>query len=248
MKTISKFSQFATVLLLLSTSLIAQFDDVYYDPDRQSEKSTRSLPKENYSDDQNTSTDSKSYNNQEYGYDDEYSEDYDYYYTSRIKRFHQGRTNFDYYDPYFVDVYHYDPFSAFLWGTDIYAINNSYSDYWRWRRWNRHNRWNAYTYWNHWDWCYGMSPYTMSYRYYYQPYDPWCYYGGYNSYGFNNYYYGNNYNNHHGGYNGGYYGDNNREYGSNNPKGTYYGSRQHGVTQTSKMGLSSIEVQDSHLQ
>jgi len=62
MKTVQKFISFLTLLLVTSSMLSAQFDDVYYDPDRQTEKTTK------YSEDNsNNSTTTKSIDN--YNYD-----------------------------------------------------------------------------------------------------------------------------------------------------------------------------------
>lgn len=244
MKTVQKFFTYLTLMLLTSSMLSAQFDDVYYDPDRQTEKTTK------YSEDNsNNSTTTKSIDNynydnrddQSYSFDNDGYDDYDYYYSSRIRRFNGHHNGFGYYDPYYVDINQYDYVDALFWGVDIYSFNNPYNDYWRWRSWNRYNRWQAYTYWNHWDWCYGNSPYTMSYRYYQQPYFSWGYYGG-------NYYYGNGY--YGNGYCGNYYSNNyynnngwrerDRDY-SNNPKGTHYGSRHNGFSQTSNNGPSKVK-------
>ena len=50
MKTVQKFFTYLTLMLLTSSMLSAQFDDVYYDPDRQTEKTTK------YSEDNSNNT------------------------------------------------------------------------------------------------------------------------------------------------------------------------------------------------
>ena len=210
--------------LVLSLPAMAQFDDVYYDPDDYD--SYNSSTTTYYEDD----TYDENYNDSYY--DDEsysYYDDYDYYYTSRIRRFHRPYTGFGFYSPAYVDLYYYDPF-AFnynYWypGTSIYiSFGNS------WGRWNRWNNWGYY------------SPFYRPYAYnsWYRPFygNGWYdygYYGG-NFYTYNNYYYGgycptpvgNVYNP--GG--GSYYGNHN---------GYTYGPRTTGTTKSSPRGLSEVK-------
>jgi hypothetical protein len=84
----------------------------------------------------------------------------------------------DYYDPFFVDLYHYDPY--YLPGASIYTYGCN--DYWAYRRWQR---WNAYNAWNPWNPYagYGYGP-SWSVSFGYGAYNPW-----HNPYVWNNYYY-----------------------------------------------------------
>lgn len=208
----------AVVAALFFASPAFSQDDLNYDPDANS----------SVSDDDGGTTKTYSstdnYDDENYEYDEE---DYDYEYSSRIKRFHRRTVVYDYYDPFFTDLYFYDPF--FAPGASIYV--GGYNDYYRWRRWNRWHRYNAWgwndPFWgcgyNSWGWnrgwgwgnSWGYNPYVYN-NFYYDPYWTW---NGYNPYHChsnvwqnNNYYY----NNSNGGGNGGY-----------QPQ-TYYGPRRGG--------------------
>ena len=127
-----------------------------------------------------------------------YSDPTDYYYSSSLRRFSDSYYGWDYYDPYYTDMYFYtgNPYSwgmSMGWGYPGWRMRFSY----------------GYPYGGY----YG-SYYGMGYGGYY---DPWCswgygggYYGGYygGSYwsGYNHGYYN--------GYHNGYYG--NDHYGSAN--------------------------------
>lgn len=204
-----------------ATNATAQ-DDLYYDPSTDA-NTTAPTYSNDYTEENNVT---RRYDDDAYYEDDDYA----YEYSSRIRRFHRPARVVDYYDPFFVDMYYYDPF--YSPGASIYVYN--YNDYWsyrRWRRMNRWNSWNAYNYgygfgWNSWGWnsCYsGYSPYYnpwVANNYYYDPY--WThngynpYYGNYGNYGNNwvnnNYYYNNGSNGSDGGY---------------SPQ-TYTGTRRHG--------------------
>ncbi len=220
---VSLWSLVALLTAAFHLPICAQ-DDLYYDPDRD----MRSRPTQR----QDESLVTRRYEDTESGYDDEYydyEDDYAYEYASRIRRFHRPVTVVDYYDPFFVDLYFYDPF--FLPGASIYTWGNN--DYWTWRRWNRWNRfnnwgwnnpyagwgWNSWNYgpgwggnwgWNSWNaW---NNTYVFN-NYYYDPYWTW---NGCNPY------YGNNWNGHH---------FNNNTGGNNGytPR-TYTGVRRGGTT------------------
>jgi hypothetical protein len=213
----------AIFLAMISQGIQAQFDDIYYDPNRD-QSATEKI-------NTNTNTKEETYNQPEnegriasdsYAYDDESAswEEQDYYYASRIKRFHRPYYGFDYYNSCYVDNFYYDPFDfdPFFYNRDIYVSSIGYNDYYRWRRWNS---WNRYSYWNQWDVCFGYAPFTFNYSYAYWPYS--------------NYYYNNNwsgYNSYHNGYNNGNWNNGN----DNHPNGTHYGSRRFGLNNTSKRG------------
>lgn len=226
----------AIFLAFISQGIQAQFDDIYYDPDRiESSNKIDRQPAPHDLDESNNSNNLYSNSNEaDYGFDDEYTDwnDQDYYYTSRIKRFHRPYRGFDYYHGCYVDNYFYDPFEFDPWNydRDIYMSSYGYNDYYRWRSWN-HRPWNSFTYWNHWDWCMGWSSYPLTYSYSYWSNN--CH-SGYNNnyYGYNNYN-NNYYNNNHYGRGNNYWNNNNNNNSSND---TYYGSRKFGLTNTSKRG------------
>lgn len=200
-------------------------DDLYYDPATDATYRPPADP-DNYPREESKITKR---------YDDEYYEedDYAYEYSSRIRRFHRPAQVVDYYDPYFVDMWMYDPF--YSPGTTIYV--GGYNDFWRWRRWQRWNRWNAWSmydpYWgagfNNWGWSFSIgrpwgwntwhNPYVWN-NYFYDPYWVWNGYNPYycpNNVWVNNNYYWNN--------TGGY----NNNNGGHSPK-TYTGVRRGGTT------------------
>ncbi|MFN8280545.1 MAG: hypothetical protein U0V49_09705 [Saprospiraceae bacterium] len=235
----------AFILVLGHQSVKAQYDDVYYDPGKVYNKNEDTPPVS----EPTYSYSSKNYNPQydqsETGYDTtEYDdatlndEDYDYYYSSRIRRFHHNYYAPDFYDPFYADAFYYDPYYDPYMVRDIYAYSGGYRDYWYYRRW--HNWYTFHpSYWNSWNWYYGYNPFgpvwtfnnfynPWYYNYYSGWYDPWYGYG-YGWGGRCGWYDRSRY----GWYN---YGNHNGHYASNNPKGTYYGSRRGGLTHTSKYG------------
>ncbi|MEQ1745087.1 MAG: hypothetical protein ABMA02_06670 [Saprospiraceae bacterium] len=209
MKSLIEMLAFAVAILFV---LPAQAqDDLYYDP------STDGTTRPQNNSDNYPREDSKITQR----YDDEYydeEDDYAYEYSSRIRRFHRPARVVDYYDPFFVDMWMYDPF--YSPGTTIYL--GGYNDFGRWRRWQRWNRWNSWSlynpYWgggfnnwgwnvsfgNPWGWNTWGNPYVWN-NYYYDPYWVWNGYNPYycpqNVWANNNYYWNNN----NGGYNDGGY-------------------------------------------
>jgi uncharacterized membrane protein YgcG len=206
--------------------LFAQ-DDLYYDP--ATDRPAPAVVQEDYS---TTGPDQVTRRHRDpdeyYGEDDD---EYAYEYSSRIRRFHRPVRVVEYYDPFFTDLWFYDPY--YLPGASIYTYG--FNDYWSWRRWNRWNAgwgwnagWNSWG-WNSWGWnrpgwnSWGWnSPWNTPFvvnNYYYDPYWTW---NGWNPYCpnvVNNYYYNNN---------GNYWNNNNN--GNNNgytPR-TYTGTRRHG--------------------
>jgi hypothetical protein len=232
-------NRFFFSLMLIASFLFAgftasaQFDDLYYDPDEDEpyyqydyETSGGELEDEYY------------YDDEAYDYDNfDFYDDYDYYYSSRIKRFHRGCSVFDYYDPFYTDMYYYDPFYYNRYYSPGVSIYVNFGSPWRsYRNWYRPNYYSHYYYssWN--------NPWLYDPWYYGGYYDPWHYSGwGYNNYYYTNYYgggyygYNNYYNN--------YYNNNNYYYGNKNKygKGSEYGSRYGGSTVSSKRG----KVRDS---
>ncbi len=198
-------------------------DDLYYDP--ATDASAAPVYENSNREDSKVT--------KQYREDDYYDEDeYAYEYSSRIRRFHRTTQVIDYYDPYFVDMWNYDPF--YLPGASIYV--GGYNDYWTWRRWNRWRSWNSWSFYDPYggfgfnSWGYGWNrpwggyynawnnPYVYN-NYYYDPYWTW---NGYNPYYCSNNAWGNN----------GYYYENNG--GGNNNGGytpkTYTGARRGGTT------------------
>ena len=202
-----KWIFFATFMSLMSLTAKAQFDDVYYDPARDSRPATtttrpqtqqqpydsnrtQSNPDDNYVDNGSSNT-----GGDYYEYDDEYD---DYAYSTRIRRFHRPLQGFDYYNNSYVDYGYYDPnyYDRFFMRPNVtIVLGNSY-----WNRYNRYNRWNNSIWFNrYWDdWCYTgygfYNPYSFN-----NFYSPFGYSSYYSPYGFNSY---NNWNDPY--YNGGW--------------------------------------------
>lgn len=203
------WSLLTAVVVMLNVPAQAQ-DDLYYDPATDGSYN-QPVNEENYREDSKVT--------RQYRDDDEYYEDeYAYEYSSRIRRFHRPVQVIDYYDPFFVDMWFYDPF--YMPGATIYIGNSWANDYWRWRRWNRWNRWNSWAFydpyggygfnswgwgWNRpWGWGGGWNnPYVYN-NYYYDPYWTWNGYNPYycpgNAWVNNNYYWNNTGGNTGGGY------------------------------------------------
>ena len=138
MKNISNSFLVAVFLAFVSQGIQAQFDDIYYDPNKIREKE-RIRYEEPVKVEEETTPAEFSRDD----YDDDFGEweDQDYYYSSRIKRFHRPYRGFDYYDPIYVSYYVYDPFAFDPWyyDRDIYMMGYGYRDYYRWRHWHKHH-------------------------------------------------------------------------------------------------------------
>lgn len=167
-------------LVVTGSSLYAQqqYDDLYYNPDKD-----RTFI-DNYQADKQASNKTYNYQQQESNYDDDntaYYDDYDYYYSSRIRRFQRPYYGFNFFDPVYVDMSYYDPFYApgatVLIYDDVFAFNSWY----RFNRWNNlgWNRWNAGIGWNSW----GYNPYSWNSGWGWNSwnYNPYSY--GFNSFG-----------------------------------------------------------------
>lgn len=230
------------VIGMLSFQAAAQFDDLYYKPGSATTVRTTS----------NTSSGS-GFGNNSSGYDSQYFdydayEDQDFQYSSRIRRFQRPNPGFGFYDPFFVDVFYYDPF--FMGAGDIYAYNAFYNP---WNRWNRFNRWNR------WGGGWGMNPWMSPY--FGSPsmviinnygwgggwnagfgggfgfYDPWCPGFGWNGFGyggFNNGWGGGFNNGWGGGWNNGWGGGWNNNIVDNGSGGRVYGPRRSGAVSTTE--------------
>ncbi len=236
-----KLKLFLATLLITNFSLVinAQFDDLYYDPNKDAALSTSSSGQ--YTDNSNAT--SSDFDDQSYDYYDEiddndyYNSDYDdYQYSTRMRRFGRPSACITYYSPIWGfgwrDPYYNPYYDNYFYGNNaaVVVIGNS----WGWNRWNRWNSWNNYG-WNNWGWNNN-----------YCGYNDWGWNNGWgngwgNNYCVNNYY---GYNNHHGnwnnggwnngGWNNGNNGNNNG--GNNNGHGTYYGSRKSGSSIASTKG------------
>lgn len=195
-------------------------DDLYYNPS--TDASTQTINDGDYREENNLT---RRYEDDDEAYYYEDDDDYAYEYSSRIRRFHRPSYSVDYYDPFFVDLYNYDPF--YSPGTTIYVYN--YNDYWNWRRWRRWNRWNSWNAWNSWGWgagwnSWGWNSCYAGYQPWYNPwavnnfyYDPYWTWNGYNPY-HNNAWVSNHY----------YYNNNNNQGGGGYQPQTYTGVRRHG--------------------
>ena len=83
----------------LSTGLLGQYDDVYFNPDTDYTYNTYENKASDYTPME------VNYDNPAYAYNDPY----DFYYTSRIQRFYRPGNNFGFYSPAYVDLNYYDP-------------------------------------------------------------------------------------------------------------------------------------------
>ena len=152
---------YAFLSLIAATVSSAQVsDDVYFDPSKDRPQAQRQVAGR----DKYTAEEPNSYRDDQngYGYEDDYDyyNDYDYYYTSRIRRFHRPYYGFNFFDPVYVDAWHYDPFLAP--GVTVLIYDDFYSNraFSRWNRWNRWNAWGpglnagislGFNRWNAWD-------------------------------------------------------------------------------------------------
>ncbi|MCU0348501.1 MAG: hypothetical protein MUC59_16300, partial [Saprospiraceae bacterium] len=102
------FALVAFFALGLASTSQAQYDDVYYDPDKDSDSYYSSSSSNSDSYTSSRDNDNNDFDDDEYEYYDEY-EDHDFYYTSRIRRFNRPYYGFGYFDPVYVDLAYYDP-------------------------------------------------------------------------------------------------------------------------------------------
>lgn len=169
---VTNFSALLIPVLLLAVTATsnAQFDDVYFDPSKDAPQQsarnfrpTRSEAPVQNSASPNAASGNYNYDDSVYGFGEEspetsaVEEEYDFYYTSRIRRFNSPYYGFDYFDPIYVDANYYDPYLNPGATVLIYDNFNSFSAYNSWRRWNRWNRFDNFSTW-------GLTPYTPFYN------------------------------------------------------------------------------------
>lgn len=247
MKLLMKLSMLLVLLGVSATVALAQYDDVYYDPERNSNRT--------YTERRQIQPKTTPAQVEQYGYDENYDdEEYDYYYTSRIRRFHRPYTGFGYFDPIYVDAYYYDPYAR-LGGNTVLIYDDPFGYYGynrlsRWNRWNgwayggwnRYNRWNSWNSWGAYDPFWGWNSPGLSFGLGYgYGWNSWNRWNSWNSWGFggpywassslfytptwgNNYYYTNN----------NYY-NNNRD----NNRNIYYGPRTGGGAVGTQPGIDN---------
>lgn len=140
---------FVITALLLPFFLSAQFDDIYFNP------TNDKIEKYDYT------------NN--YLYDN-----YDYYYTSRIRRFHTPIIGFDYFNPFYSNIWLYDPFyfnfiptNRFFIGTNNFWFRNYYFN--NWHYWDNRFYFDGFnSFWNNWYYG-GFNPYFYPNNLWYRP-------------------------------------------------------------------------------
>ena len=217
-------------------SLKAQFDDLYYDPDRDRQVSNNSefVEEDGY------------YDVDEYNYEDDYYYD-DYDYATRINRFRRAGRALDYFSMAYMmnswNAWGYDPFyDPFIMGSPGLAININIGNNWGWNRWNNFgwNRWRPWgstwaVGWNNWGWnSWGFNRWN---RWNNWGWNSWC-----PTWGFGNNFYANNVFVGNGWAGNGWAGNRAWNNGWNrydrvtNPNGVYYGSRRSGSATTSVNG------------
>jgi hypothetical protein len=178
MKKIMK-SNLAALLVLMPLLVMAQFDDLYFDP---STDAVYSAVSSRHSDIPATPSYRETLPAYEDSYDDySYWDEQDYFFTSRVRRFHNPVGGFGYYDPIYSDMGFYDPWM--MPGTSIYMATGGFNDYWHWRRMNRMRMHTGFVMWNSWSpWGFRpmMDPWMFSPWGAYRVYDPWFnpYWGG----------------------------------------------------------------------
>jgi hypothetical protein len=140
---------------------IAQWDDLYYDPDRRTTTTTTVSPTQNQGQDLSFGDEYRNYDDEAY----DYMSEYDFYYSSRIRRFHRPNRSFDFYDPFFVDMVYFGYYTP---GMTIY-MGPSYYRPWR----PRPHHFGPHFY----------DPFFNPYAFH-RPYRPFRPYGSYYSFGF----------------------------------------------------------------
>ena len=94
--------------------------------------------------------------------------DYDYYYSSRIRRFSNPYSSWNYYDPFYTDMFHYN-YNPAYWGMSIYQGSYfspyfgfsyspwSYGGYYPYSSWRHYDPWYSPFYHNSYYRGYGMG-------------------------------------------------------------------------------------------
>ncbi|WP_373549495.1 hypothetical protein [Haliscomenobacter sp.] len=158
MKLLLKLSMLLLLFGVSATAALAQYDDVYYDPER---NNNRTYTERRQVQPKTTPAQTEEYVDENYD-----EEEYDYYYTSRIRRFHRPYAGFNYFDPVYVDAYYYDAFARP--GVAVLIYDDPFG-YYGFNRMSRFNRWNGWAYggwnrfnrmnsWNSWG---NYDPYCM---------------------------------------------------------------------------------------
>ncbi len=223
-----------SLVLIFSSNIKAQFDDLYFDANRDFlwQKINSDIQiQENNTPISNFSNNTESSD----GY-----EDYDYSYSHRIRRFHNNGSvsRYNSFDTWFIN-YDYDPFFDFSPGINIWVSSPfNYYDPWlytrSWRRSSFYNPWVVNSCFNNWGW--NSWPY----------YQPFWGYSGWHSPSWHTYaYYPNNWNyyphswhnwNHHGGWFGGHPGSGGSGNNNLDNNSKYFGSRKGGSLTSSTKG------------
>jgi hypothetical protein len=207
MKTLSII--FSSMLSLVALNANAQYDDVYYDPDRHTTNTNTTTntqeqqPAMNYDGAQPTySTTETDANGNTYitnNYYDENDDYNDYFYSSRLRRFYNpSPMGLNFWDPWFTNYYFYD-MNPLGWNSNIFFSTNMFNwNSWGGNGWNNGwgNNWN-----NGWGNSWGsyspcFSPFYDPYIWHYQNYHAGMWNNGWNN-GWNNMNcgWGNNWNN-----------------------------------------------------
>lgn len=109
---------------------------------------------------------------------------YDYMFASRIRRFHRNPHRWGYYDPFFTNMFWYNP-NPFFFGNSIYNTYNFWNPYspWGWGAPGLNFGWNSWTGWNvGWGWNPGWgwnnnfyNPWAWNQNPFFSPwhYNPW---------------------------------------------------------------------------
>jgi hypothetical protein len=132
-------------LFVFNGAVQAQFDDIYFNP---SEKKASS---KGISKSQQIQEDVYAYEEDDYAIEEDLS-DYDYYYTARIRRFHRPLRGFNYFDPFYSDMWFYDPGMMMTMAPGVSLL--IHTNPWSFNRFNRFSPWNSwdpfFNPWNSW--------------------------------------------------------------------------------------------------
>lgn len=140
-----------SIFSLVFVSAFAQYDDIYFDPSQ--DKPAQAVAVSYAGPDQQYEENIEGYYDTDYqeGYDD-----YDYYYTARIRRFHRPMYGFNYFDPFYADMWYYDPSMVMMSpGVTLLIHNNPWS----------YNRFRRMNYWNYRSWMNSPSLFWNDYGY-----------------------------------------------------------------------------------
>jgi len=133
-------------LFVLNSTIQAQFDDIYFNPSEKKASSKGNLKSQQAGDEE-----VYAFEEEDYAIEEDLS-DYDYYYTARIRRFHRPLRGFNYFDPFYADMWYYDPGMMMVMapGASFLLHSNpwSFNGFNRWSPWNSwgvfNNPWNSW--------------------------------------------------------------------------------------------------------